>query len=172
MNTNNLLFDYINVLLKTVVTTISTKNCLNNQCSLNLVQICSVVTTMSTKDRLTTTCTQKLLHTVTIMSTKDCLTTTNTLLYTKATVETTDQRHHCDKVENVEIPFLHFSSLTILEKLQSKATNTKIPKRTPRNNTNLELFLKSYYYVVFGVFWVFIFIAFRLELLLNCEIKE
>ena len=51
-------------------------------------------------------CTQKLLHTVTTMSTKDCLSTTNTLLYTKATVETTDQRHYCDKVGNVEIPFL------------------------------------------------------------------
>ena len=38
--------------------------------------------------------------------------------------------------------FLHFSSLTILEKLQSKKQQIQIPKQTPRNNTNLELFLK------------------------------
>ena len=83
---------------------------------------------------------------------KDRLTTTNTLLYTKATVETTDQRHYCDKVGNVEIPFLTSLLSQSSKSFSHKQQIQKYPNE-PRNNTNLELFLKSYYYVVFGFFF-------------------
>ena len=49
--------------------------------------------------------------------------------------------------------FLHFSSLTISKSFSLKETNTKYPNEPHEITlTNLELFLKSYYFVVFGGF--------------------